>query len=443
MIANGVWRADNVRVEQTFSSIGDTDFSLRFTITNEGTSDFIVRFRLEDFSVVDDTGKAYASANSVGPKTMRLSANSSDYITLSFKGTLNPKAKQIILRLTQLSDVRSISIAIPIGSDISSLRIEPTFSSVGDTDFSLRFTITNEGTSDFIARFRLEDFSVVDDTGKAYASANSVGPKTIRLSANGSDYITLSFKGALNPNAKALTLRLAQLSGTPDISKEIPIGSDISSLRIEPIFSSIGDTDFSLRFKMTNEGTSDFIARFRLEDFSVVDDMGKAYASANSVGPKTIRLSANGSDYITLSFKGALNPNAKVLTLRLAQLSGTPDISKEIPIGSDISSLRIEPTFSSVGDTDFSLRFKMTNEGTSDFIARFRLEDFSVVDDTGKAYASANSVGPKTIRLSANGSDYITLSFKGAFNPNAKVLTLRLAQLSGTPDISKEIPITR
>jgi len=105
--------------------------------------------------------------------------------------------------------------------------------------------------------------------------------------------------------------------------------------------------------------------------------------------------------------------------------------------------IRVEATFSGVGDTDFTLKFKIANEGSSDFIARFRLEDFSVVDDTGKTYASANSTGQETIPISANNSNYIYLYFKGALGPNAQKLTLRLVQLSGTPNITVQIPINR
>ena len=74
-----------------------------------------------------------------------------------------------------------------------------------------------------MARFRDEDFSVVDDTGQAYASNNAPAGRTVSIASNSSDSEDLAFKGALNPAAKQLTLTLAQLSGSPNITVQIPL----------------------------------------------------------------------------------------------------------------------------------------------------------------------------------------------------------------------------
>ena len=441
--ANTLWRQGSIRAEAGFNFVRDQDFELWFKITNEGSSDFIARLRIEDFSVMDDTGKAYVSGSDAGPRTTTVKVNNSATYSLYFKGSLNPKAKKLILRLAQLSGTSDISITIPLGSDVSSLRNEVGFNFVRDQDFELWFKITNEGSSDFIARLRIEDFSVMDDTGKAYVSGSDAGPRTTTVKVNNSATYSLYFKGSLNPKAKKLILRLAQLSGTSDISITIPLGSDVSSLRNEAGFNFVRDQDFELWFKITNEGSSDFIARLRIEDFSVVDDTGKAYVFGSDAGPRTTTVKVNNSVTYSLYFKGSLNPKAKKLILRLAQLSGTSDISITIPLGSDVSSLRNEAGFNFVRDQDFELWFKITNEGSSDFIARLRIEDFSVVDDTGKAYVSGSDAGPRTTTVKVNNSVTYSLYFKGSLNPKAKKLILRLAQLSGTSDISIIIPIEK
>ena len=62
----------------------------------------------------------------------------------------------------------------------------------------------------------------MDDTGQAYTLENPPGTRVYSISTNNSEGHQLSFQGQINPAAKQLTLRLAQLSGTPHIEVVIP-----------------------------------------------------------------------------------------------------------------------------------------------------------------------------------------------------------------------------
>ena len=329
---NGVWRQDGLLAEVKFSQIWDTGFGLSFKITNEGASDLVATYNAEDFSAVDDTGTTYPPDNPAPPRTLTVAAENSDEEYVSFDGALNPRARQLTVTLAQLGGNQNISLALPIGSDVADVKTAVQFDQVSGQGFGLSFRMTNEGSGDFVARYRREDFSIVDDTGQTYALDNPPGDRTTLIASNSSDSEELSFEGALNPRARVLTLTLAQLSGSPNITLTLPVGSDVVDVHAKASIVETWNNGFAVSFMLTNEGPSDFVARYRLEDFSAVDDTGQSYALQNPPGTRVYLIGTNSSQSDQLSFQGPLNPAAKRLALALAQLSGTPNIKVVIPV---------------------------------------------------------------------------------------------------------------
>ncbi len=330
--ANGVWQQDGLLAEVKFSQIQDTGFSLSFKITNEGTNDLVATYSPENFSAVDDTGTTYPPDNPAPPRTLTVAAQNSDEEYVSFGGALNPRARQLNVTLAQLAGVQNITLALPIGSDVADVKTAAGFVQVFSQGFGLSFKMTNEGSGDFVARYRREDFSAVDDTGQTYTLDNPPGERTILIASDSSDNEELSFEGALNPRARRLTLALAQLSGTENITLTLPIGSDVADVRAKASIVETWNNGFALSFMLINEGPNDFVARYRLEDFNVLDDTGQAYALENPPGTRVYSISTNSSETDQLSFQGPINPAARQLSLTLAQLSGTPDIKVMIPV---------------------------------------------------------------------------------------------------------------
>ncbi len=222
---SNVWRQGNIRVETGLTSVSGANLRLSVKITNEGNSDFTARFRSEDWTLVDDTGKTYASDNNAGLQTIPIRANASTTLNLFFRGTLAANTRKLTLQLPDLSGMADVGMSLPVGSDVSSLRYAAGLVSSSGSSVRLFFRITNEGSSDFIARFRMEDFTLVDDSGRSYASDNNPQYQVIQINSNANSTITLFFKGALNPSAKKVTLQLAQLSGAPNIAVEVPVNS--------------------------------------------------------------------------------------------------------------------------------------------------------------------------------------------------------------------------
>ena len=96
------------------------------------------------------------------------------------------------------------------------------------------------------------------------------------------------------------------------------------------------------------------------EDFSVVDDAGQTYGLENPTGERTSLIASNSSDSEELSFEGALNPQARQLTLMLAQLAGTEDITLTVPVGSDVADVRAKASIAETWNNGFALSFMLT-----------------------------------------------------------------------------------
>src|SRR5581483_12386851 len=114
-----------------------------------------------------------------------------------FRGTLNPKAKSLILSLDKLSDLTNLQLAIPLGRDATQLSFDGRLTSVSPSGFGLVITVANEGGDDFIAEFRGSDLSLTDDTGKAYTLSNQPGTTVEVIGSNQSRVYSFYFRGPL------------------------------------------------------------------------------------------------------------------------------------------------------------------------------------------------------------------------------------------------------
>lgn len=113
---------------------------------------------------------------------------------------------------------------------------------------------------------------------------------------------------------------------------EVPLGRDTADLRLAASLVNTGNTSIEVRFEITNESGNDFIAQFRGDDIGLTDDIGNTYTLSNSPRLTVNMIGRNESRNYSFFFKGPLNPNAKKLILRLAQLSGNPDVKVDIPV---------------------------------------------------------------------------------------------------------------
>ena len=150
--ANGVWQQNGLLVEVKFSQISDTGFRLSFKITNEGANDLVATYNAEDFSAVDDTGTTYPPYNPAPPRTLTIVAQNSAEEYVSFDGALNPRAKQLTVTSAGLAGNQNISLVLPIGSDVADVKTAARFDQVSNQGFGLSFTMTNGGSSDFVAK---------------------------------------------------------------------------------------------------------------------------------------------------------------------------------------------------------------------------------------------------------------------------------------------------
>ncbi len=139
-------------------------------------------------------------------------------------------------------------------------------------------------------------------------------------------------------------------------------------------------------------------------------------------------------------------PQSRVPATAIAPMpvpAATATLVSTLPSGGNVwreGNIRIEAGLQSP-DGPIMIWFRITNEGSTDFIARFKWEDFSAVDDTGKTYLVGTSGGPMTRLIPSNESVTYHIVFLAPPYPNAKTLTLRLASLSGSPPIAVQIPL--
>lgn len=205
-------------------------------------------------------------------------------------------------------------------------------SSVSSNSFDLSLVLTNEGASDFTARFRYEDARVMADTGETYIPSNSPGQTADRIGPNQSRNYSFFFNGVLNPKAKELRLVLTPLSTLSALRVAVSLGRDMSGLNLAASLNRTSDSSIDVSFLITNEGGESFIAQFRGSDISLTDNTGKSYTLSSSVGQTTDSIGPNQSRNYSFFFRGPLNPKATSLVFRLAQLSGTPDVKLTIPV---------------------------------------------------------------------------------------------------------------
>ena len=154
-------------------------------------------------------------------------------------------------------------------------------------------------------------------------------------------------------------MALAQLSGAEDITLTVPIGSDVADVKTAARFVQVSNQGFGLSFTLTNEGSAT----------SWPGTGARTSASWTTQGSLWPRKPYGREDVLDRErqlrqrrafLRGRSQSPARQLTLMLAQLAGTEDITLTVPVGSDVADVRAKASIAETWNNGFALSFMLT-----------------------------------------------------------------------------------
>lgn len=332
-----IWKNDNLQFTiQLVSGPYEINEGIKIQFKNLQSSEQIIRLFTSDVILKDDLGNLYPlwSPSEVMEKTLSAAGEGGDTqeVIVFFENFIPPEAKAMDVSIKQINDIKDLVFTIPLLDDAN--KIDAAVSVVNDNSdyLSLKATYTNNSLYDYVLRFNLSDFSLIDDLGNEYSLLD---PKLAHqyqcfLQPSTSKDYSFAYVPAIDPKASQLTANLKLMGNT--LTKTFDLGEADQNIRFEAQIRGINTNNFVINLKVANLGQSDFIMRFSIPLTYVQDSAGQQYTNENTNKDREVRTLKPGDTYSNqLSYKGLVNKDS-VLELIIPLMSGEENI--RIPVQS-------------------------------------------------------------------------------------------------------------
>lgn len=209
-----------------------------------------------------------------------------------------------------------------------SLSISPDLETSGTT-FTLRFVFTNRRSEP--AEFQMDDsqLTVLSSAGDRYQPLRLRQAQRVSVPRYSDVAVPIVFAGAIPGAVTHLDVSVASFSNPP-LQWRVPLVPANSPNLVISAFKP--ENRFQIFVVTTNYGDRQVVVRYRDSDLELTDDLGNRYELAFGDAPRMFVVPPGRTASDSTEFKGALDPKARRVQLRIRKMAGVDDVLLEVPV---------------------------------------------------------------------------------------------------------------